>query len=103
MNSLDTRAVRNLRWVALRGAASALLVAGLTIATAATAGGNRFKATAPDSDAGEGSELRTPLQFEEEAADNPRPDARILFSRCRRAPFDTISLYSPLVPPEHDA
>src|SRR5258706_13662434 len=83
--------------------AFALLTSGLCAGAGAAAGGNRFKATAPDVGEGEGSELRTPLQFEEEAANNPLVSAQILFSRCRRAPFDSTTLYSPLAPPEHDA
>ncbi len=67
-------------------------------------GHNRFRATIPDGAEGEAGELRTPLEFEEEAADNPQAGAQILFSRCRAAPFfgDT-SLYPPLAAPEYDA
>ncbi len=71
----------------------------------AQAGGDRFKATGPDTaSGGEGDELRTPLQFEDEAANNPRVGSQVLFSRCRRAPFDgSQALYAPLAAPESDA
>src|SRR5512144_100962 len=77
--------------------------AGLHAATA-TAGGNRFKASGPDMGADEASELRTPLQFEEEAADNPQLGNQILFSRCRQTPFaGNPALYAALAGQEHDA
>ena len=95
-----TTLLRRLRRLAL-GAGAALVMAALAAGNAA-AGGNRFKASGPVMGAGEGSELRTPLQFEEEAANNPLRDRQILFSRCRRAPF-TSNLYAPLAAPEHDA
>lgn len=82
--------------------AAAWLAIGL-FAGAAVAAGNRFKATAPDMGAGEGSELRTPLQFEEEAQNNPLAGSQVLFSRCRKAPFDNAGLYAPLTGQEHDA
>jgi hypothetical protein len=99
MNRIElSRCLR--RWVL--GSVTTLMVAGLSTGTACAAG-NRFKASGPDMGAGEGSELRTPQQFEEEAANNPLVGAQILFSRCRRAPFTDPGLYAPLAPPEHDA
>jgi hypothetical protein len=103
MNSIGMVVARRLHRVAFRGAVCALVVAGLTAATSAAAGGNRFHATAPDDGAGEGSELRTPQQFEDEAANNPSASSSILFSRCRRSPFDTTGLYHSFAPSEHDA
>ena len=81
------------------------VVAGLVAGTAIAAqGGNRFKASGPDMGAGEASELRSPLDFEEEAADNPQAGAQILFSRCRQAPFNgNATFYSALGASEHDA
>jgi hypothetical protein len=85
-----------------RVGAVALLAASLAAGTAfAAAGSNRFKASGPDMGAGEGSELRSPLDFEEEAADNPQLGAQILFSRCRFAPVP--GPYAAFAPPEHDA
>ena len=82
--------------------AAALLTGSLALCTAAAAGGNRFKASGPDMGAGEASELRTPLQFEEEALNHPLAGAQVLFSRCRKAPFNA-PLYAPLAGQEHDA
>ena len=93
---------RHLRRIAVLGFA-ALTATGLAIGNA-EAGGNRFKASGPDMGAGEGSELRTPLQFEEEAANNPLAGRQVLFSRCRAAPFaGNTTLYAPLASPKHDA
>ena len=90
------------QWLPL--VASVVFAAAGVHATAATAGGNRFKASGPDMGAGEASDLRTPLQFEEEAADNPQPGNQILFSRCRQAPFaGNPALYAALAGQEHDA
>ena len=87
-------------------AAALLITAALAAGSAGSAlaaGGNRFKASGPVMGAGEASELRTPLQFEEEAANNPLRGTQVLFSRCRRAPFDAPALYGPLGAAEHDA
>ena len=80
---------------------AALLTVGLALCASASAGGNRFKASGPVSDAGEASELRTPLQFEEEALNNPQVGSQVLFSRCRRPA--TLASYAPLASPEFDA
>ena len=101
MISVDLSAARSSRRLVFFGAFA--LIAASFGAGAANAAGNRFKASGPDMGAGEASELRTPLQFEEEAAHNPRVGSRVLFSRCRAAPFDNANLYAPLAPPEHDA
>ena len=81
--------------------AAALLIAGLALCAAASAAGNRFKATAPDTGDNEAGELRTPLQFEEEALNHPLVGAQALFSRCRRPA--TLGSYAALAAPEHDA
>jgi len=101
MISNPVSAARRIRRLTL-ASALALVACGLG-AGAASAAGNRFKASGPDMGAGEASELRTPLQFEEEAANNPLVGSQILFSRCRKAPFDNANLYSPLAKTEHDA
>ncbi len=80
---------------------AALAALALTMGDA-NAAGNRFKATAPDSESGEGNELRTPLQFEEEALNNPLAGSQVLFSRCRKAPFNGVAPYAALVAPERD-
>lgn len=80
------------------------IAATLVLAATAHAGGNRFKASGPDMGAGEASELRTPLQFEEEALNNPLAGSQVLFSRCRFAPFSGAApLYLPLAGAERDA
>ncbi len=84
--------------------ASIVFAAAGVHAATATAGGNRFKASGPDMGAGEASEMRTPLQFEEEAADNPQLGDQVLFSRCRQTPFaGNPVLYDALTGQEHDA
>ena len=98
---LMIRSVAVLRRTVVLGACA--LFAAAFAAAPAHAGGNRFKATAPDMGEGEGSELRTPLQYEEEAQHNPLVGSQFLFSRCRRTPFDSINLYSLLAAPEFDA
>jgi hypothetical protein len=76
----------------------------LTGPVRAAAAADRFRATIPDGGAGEAGELRTPLQFEEEAADHPQTGSQSLFSRCRKAPFDgSVAVFGPIVPNEFDA
>jgi hypothetical protein len=95
------------RFSLLPGVAAALGVAFGLLALAgpvrAAAAPDRFRATIPDGGAGEAGELRTPLQFEEEAADHPQAGSQILFSRCRKPPFDTTGIFNPIVTPEFDA
>jgi hypothetical protein len=89
-------------WVPVLGAV-VFVAAGLVAGTAGAAG-NRFKASGPDMGAGEASELRSPLDFEEEAVEGPGVGAQALFSRCRKAPFNgSVNFYAPFAPPEHDA
>lgn len=89
-------------WVPMLGAV-VFVAAGLVAGTAGAAG-NRFKASGPDMGAGEASELRSPLDFEEEAAEGPGVGSQILFSRCRKSPFNgSVNFYAPLAAPEHDA
>jgi hypothetical protein len=77
---------------------------GMLSAVAANAASNRFRATIPEGSAGEAGELRTPLQFEEEAADHPQSGVQTLFSRCRLAPFGgNLFEYAPIAAPEYDA
>ncbi len=64
-----------------------------------------FKASGPDFTSGnEADELRTPLDFENEAADNPiGPTALSLFSRCRQIPDNQVGTFAPIAAPEADA
>ena len=76
----------------------------LTTPLRAVAASDRFKATIPDGGAGEAGELRTPLQYEAEAADHPQTGSQSLFSRCRFAPFaGSVALFNAIVAPESDA
>ncbi|MEO5941111.1 MAG: sialidase family protein [Candidatus Limnocylindrales bacterium] len=80
---------------------AASLLSGASVAGAASGGKDHFKATIADGGAGEAGELRTPLQFEEEAANAPGVGAQTLFSRCR---FDLgTKVYAPFGSHEHDA
>ena len=84
------------------GLAFALLA--LTNSPRVLAANDRFRATIPDGGAGEAGELRTPLQFEQQAANHPQSGAQILFSRCRRPPFNgTVAFYNAIASPEFDA
>ena len=70
----------------------------------AVAASDRFRATIPDGGAGEAGELRTPQQFEQEAADHPQTGTQSLFSRCRFPPFSgSVGVFSPIVAPDFDA
>ena len=90
------------RIVAALALACSLLA--LTTPLRAVAASDRFKATIPDGGAGEAGELRTPLQYEEEAANHPQTASQTLFSRCRFAPFaGSVALFNPIVAPESDA
>jgi len=88
--------------VAALGLAFALLA--VTNPPRVLAANDRFRATIPDGGAGEAGELRTPLQFEQQATNHPQSGTQSLFSRCRRPPFSgTVGLYDPIASPEFDA
>jgi len=89
--------------VALVAMVSLAAVALNTHAALATAG-ERFRPSSPTT-AGEADDvLRTPLDFERAAAENPVANAQILFSQCRFAPFaGNTGLYSPLAAGTSDA
>ena len=86
---------------------AALSLIGATVfsgtSVAASGGHDRFRASATDEGAGEGSELRTPAEYEEDAAEHPVTGSQALFSRCRFSPFagDT-GVYGALASWEHD-
>ena len=88
--------------------AAVLLAAGSLLALAApgqaVAASDRFRGTIPDGGVGDAGELRTPLQFEQEAANHPQTGTQSLFSRCRFPPFSgTVAVFNPIVSPEVDA
>ena len=86
-----------------------LVATALVVAPAAGAGGkNHFRPSGAFDGArdagGEARELRTPQQYEEEAADNPVTGTQSLFSQCRYAPFaGHTDIYAPFAAWEHDA
>jgi len=90
-------------------AATAFAFALVTSGSSNAAGiSTHFKASGPDFTSGDDrDELRTPLDFELEAAGNPvGPSSLILFSRCRNLPGDQIAPpggFAPIAAPEHDA
>lgn len=71
-----------------------LLLLGLADTSIAQA--NRFKALGPDRSQGRDDSLFSPLDFEAAAASHPDPNALVFFSLCRRAPFTSTTLYSPI-------
>ena len=92
---------RRLAAVAALSLLCAAVGGSLSPAIAASGGHDHFKATIPDGgDGGEARELRDPLDFEEEATDNPASGTQALYSRCR---YDMQSTtYAPLGAHEHD-
>src|SRR6266849_6509269 len=57
---------------------------------------DRFKALGPDKGQGRDDSLFSPLDFEAAAASHPDPNGLTFFSLCRRAPFTSTTLYSPI-------
>ena len=82
---------------ATTGALAASLALTVLAAVPATAGGpkDHFKATIPNNWQGESDNLWSPQDYEAAAAAEPEPDGTIFYSRCRKAPFQSSSLYSP--------
>ncbi|MGI9102102.1 MAG: sialidase family protein [Terriglobales bacterium] len=56
--------------------------------------GDHFKALGPDRSQGNDDSLFYPNQYEAAVASHPDPNGLVLFSLCRRAPFNTTSLFS---------
>ncbi|HLO35251.1 MAG TPA: sialidase family protein [Candidatus Deferrimicrobium sp.] len=93
--------VRRLAILATTSLVAASLLSGPSSAIAASGGKDHFKATIADGGAGEAGELRTPQDFEQEAADHPQAGDQTLFSRCR---YDLGSkVYGAFGSHEHDA
>jgi hypothetical protein len=65
--------------------------------------GDHFKALGPDRSQGRDDSLFSPIDFEIAAASHPDANSLVFFSRCRRAPFTSTSLYSPFSPANVDA
>ncbi len=91
---------RRLAIIATTSLVAASLFSG-TSSVIAKGGVDPFHSTLANPGDGEAGELRTPLQFEEEAAQGPGVGSQILFSRCR---FDLATkVYPAFGAHEHDA
>ena len=75
-------------------AALAALLLALSVAQAAPPA-DHFKALGPDKAQGGDDTLFFPNDFEAVTASRPDPNGLVFFSRCRRAPFTSTTLYSP--------
>jgi hypothetical protein len=91
------------RFLSLAAIVSFVLV-GLNAHSTLAAAHDRFRPSSATT-AGEADDaLRTPLEFEEAAAEHPDANSLILFSQCRFAPFSgNPSFYSPLAAGTSDA
>jgi hypothetical protein len=86
-------ALRRAVTLMLTGALAATVVG--AVPTSAAGPRDHFKATIPDNWQGEDDNLWTPQDYEDAAAAEPEPDGTILFSRCRRDPFQATDTYAP--------
>ncbi len=85
--------MRKSMWIIL----SVLFVAmGFSQLAQAAPQADRFKALGPDRSQGRDDSLFSPLDFEAAAASHPDPNGLTFFSLCRRAPFTSTMLYSPI-------
>src|ERR1700757_90078 len=73
------------------------------VAQAAGQSGSKFKALGPNKAQGGDDALFFPNDFEAAVASQPQPNALTFFSLCRRAAFDTTTLYSAFPPSNVDA
>jgi len=64
---------------------------------------SHFKALGPDKAQGGDDSLFFPNDFEAAAASHPDADGLVFFSRCRRAPFTSTTLYTPIAGVNTDA
>lgn len=86
------------RTAMLLAVATALGTVSVGLQPALGASGDRFRPSSrnPLAAAGEADELSTPEDFESAAAAHPSPDNLIYVSRCRFAPFSSLTTYAPL-------
>ncbi len=81
-----------------------VLLAGLaTMTSAHAAPGSHFKALGPDKGQAREDALFYPNDFEAEAAAHPDANRLVYFSLCRRAPFNSTTLYPALTAKNTDA
>jgi hypothetical protein len=85
--------IRKSMWIVL----SVLFLAlGFSQLTQAQSPGDHFKALGPDKSQAAEDSLFYPNDFEAAAASRPDPNSLTFFSLCRRAPFTSTTLYSPI-------
>jgi len=84
-------------------AATAAAAFALAVAGSANAAGSHFKALGPNKAQGGDDALFFPNDFEAAVTGTPQPNALTFFSLCRRAPFDSTTLYSAFPPSNADA
>ncbi len=80
-----------------------LLVLGIPNPALAAGGTTHFKALGPDKSQALDDALFYPNDFEAAAAAHPDANNLVFFSLCRRAPFTSVTLYSPLSAGNADA
>src|SRR6266581_3962395 len=85
--------------VALVGVVTTMLVG----SSAAAQSVDHFKALGPNKSEASDDALFFPSDFEAAAAAHPEQNSLVFFSRCRRAPFDSPTFYSPFSSTESDA
>lgn len=84
-------------------AVAALATIGAIAPALAGQGASHFKALGPDKAQGNDDSLFYPKAFEAAVAAKPDPDRLVFFSLCRRAPFNSPTLYAPLAAGNVDA
>jgi hypothetical protein len=85
--------IRKWMWIVL---SVLFLAVGFSQLAQATPQADHFKALGPDKSQRGDDSLFSPQDFEAAAASHPDPNGLTFFSLCRRAPFTSTSLYSPL-------
>src|SRR5258706_10079367 len=83
--------------------AAALMGALAALAAQAAPPTDHFKAAGPDKGQASDDALFFPLDYEATVAALPDPNGLVLFSLCRRAPFDSTGLYAPFAGGNADA
>jgi hypothetical protein len=74
----------------------AVLASAVSVRAQAAPQADHFKALGPDKSQAREDSLFSPNDFEAATASRPDPNALVFFSLCRRAPFTSTTLYSPI-------
>src|SRR5260370_30568413 len=74
----------------------AVLASSVSVAAQAAPEDDHFKAPGPDKSQAREDSLFFPNDFEAATASHPDPNSLTFFSLCRRAPFTSTTLYSPI-------